>query len=91
MQITIIKIQTINNMKILKIDFFKLALIILISIGVFILYGYGKNGRYQLSTDGELIIDTKSGVVYLIPDYDSYNKDAKVLSKALKNTEIASH
>lgn len=60
-----------------KIDLFKISIVIILIILTGILFSFSQifnksceNGRFSLSNDGMEVLDTRSGIVYMLP----YNK-----------------
>lgn len=67
-----------------NINVFKLSTVILLLAIVAILFRYSQilnefsqNGRYRLNTDGNTaaVIDTRSGVVYILPENKKINSE----------------
>lgn len=73
-----------------KIDLFKLSIVLLFTALVIILFRYSQifneyaqNGRYYLTNEHFLIIDTRNGTVYSIYNNDSKQNNAEKINNAL--------
>lgn len=51
-------------MKNLKLDFFKISIVIILLGFLFVFYQFSENGRFQISGESSRIIDTRTGAVY---------------------------
>jgi hypothetical protein len=70
-------------MKNLKLDFFKISLVIILLGFLFVFYQFSENGRFYSPSDGSKIIDSRSGAVYTFYDKSSRDGNAKLISKPL--------
>ena len=68
----------------IKIDLFKIVLVAILLEFLFLFYQYSQNGRFYLTNDGNLIIDSRTGTVWSIEDNGSRGNNAELYNNALQ-------
>lgn len=70
-------------MKIFKIDFYKIFIVLLLFGFLFVFYQFAQNNRYLLMANTPAILDTRTGAVYSFNGDPDKKGNAQMISKPL--------